>query len=66
MTLHIVSGKAEIVAVIRIYSKPQQLALNARACEAASGILIVSIGKIPEKIIASHIQVVYDGWDIQM
>jgi hypothetical protein len=40
MTLYIVPGKADIVAVIRIYSKPQQLALNARACEAASGILM--------------------------
>jgi hypothetical protein len=66
MTLYIVPGKADIVALIRIYSNPQQLTFNARTCEAASGILIVSIGKIPEKIIASHIQVVYDGWDIQM
>jgi hypothetical protein len=66
MTLDVVPAKAEIVAVIRIYSKPQQLELNARACEAASGILIISISKIPEKIIASHIQVVYDGWDIHM
>ena len=40
MTLYIVPGKAEIVAVIWIYSKPQQLALNARACETASGILM--------------------------
>jgi hypothetical protein len=40
MTLYIVPGKADIVAAIRIYSKPQLLALNARACEAVSGILM--------------------------
>jgi hypothetical protein len=61
MTLHIVPGKADIVAVIRIYSKPQQLALNARTSETTSCVLIVTISKIPEKIIAPHIQVVYDG-----
>ena len=52
MTGDIVPAKAEVVAVVWIDTYPQQLAFDARASETASGILIVTIGKIPEKNVA--------------
>ena len=66
MTLDVVPAKAEVVATVWIYTNPQQLAFNARTGETTSCVLIVPIGKIPEQIVAPHIQVVCDGCGIPM
>ena len=52
MPSDIVPAEAEIVAVVRIDTYPQQFAFDAWTGEAAGGVLIVTIGEIPEKIVA--------------
>jgi hypothetical protein len=61
MTLDVIPAKTEVIAAVWIYTNPQQLAFDTRTGETTSCVLIVTISKIPEKIIAPHIQVVYDG-----
>ena len=52
---NIVPAKAEIVAMVRIYAKPQQFALYARTGETTPCVLIVTIGKIPKQIVAMQV-----------
>ena len=66
MTLDVVPAKAEVVAKFWIYTNPQQFAFNARTGETTSCVLIVTISKIPEQIVAPHIQVVCDGCGIPL
>jgi hypothetical protein len=66
MTLDVVPAKAEVIAAVWIYTNPQQLAHDARTGETTSCVLIVPISKIPEKIVAPHIQVVCDGCGIPL
>ena len=51
MAFDVVPAKAEVVAVVWIYPKPQQLAFDTWASETALRALVVSIGKIPENIV---------------
>ncbi len=66
MTLDVVPAKAEVVVKFWIYTNPQQFAFNARTGETTSCVLIVPISKIPEQIVAPHIQVACDGCGIPM
>ena len=66
MPSDVVPAKAEVVVVVWIDTQPQQFAFDARTGEAASCVLIVPISKIPEQIVAPHIQVACDGCGIPM
>lgn len=55
MTFDVVPAKAEVVTAGWIYSKPQQLAFDARTSETALRVLVVAIGEIPEKIVTVHV-----------
>ena len=66
MTFDVVPAKAEVVATVWIYTNPQQLTFNARTGETAPCVLIVPISKIPEQIVAPHVQIVCDGCGIPL
>ena len=55
MTLDVVPAEVEVVAVIRIYTKPQQFLFNTWTGEPSLGVLIISISQIPEKIVTVHV-----------
>ena len=57
---NIIPAKAEVVVVVGIDTQPQQHVFDAGARETTTGILIIAIGEIPEKIVAVPIAVAYN------
>ena len=55
MVFDVIPAEAEVVAVVRIDAALQQCGNGFRTGEAASGVLVIAIGEIPEQVVAAAI-----------